>query len=75
AKLLTIPGKQERDDATNEYMEDVEGQLLERFVSDDVDEQAASKQIRAAYNAVMKQIVREKILAEGFRIDGRGVTD
>ncbi|OHR26273.1 polyribonucleotide nucleotidyltransferase [Corynebacterium sp. HMSC072B09] len=75
AKLLTIPGKQERDDVTNEYMEDVEGQLLERFVSDDVDEQAASKQIRAAYNAVMKQIVREKILAEGFRIDGRGVTD
>ncbi|MCQ9128401.1 polyribonucleotide nucleotidyltransferase [Corynebacterium amycolatum] len=75
AKLLTIPGKQDRDDATNEYMEDVEGQLLERFVSDDVDEQAVSKQIRAAYNAVMKQIVREKILAEGFRIDGRGVTD
>ena len=36
---------------------------------------AASKEIRAAYNAVMKQIVREKILTEGFRIDGRGVTD
>ena len=70
-ELLTIPGKQDRDDATNEYMEDIEEDLLDKF--DDLDD--ASKQIRAAYNAVMKQIVRSKILAEGFRIDGRGVTD
>ncbi|MCQ9336326.1 polyribonucleotide nucleotidyltransferase [Corynebacterium phoceense] len=70
-ELLTIPGKQDRDDATNEYMEDIEEDLLDKF--DDLD--GASKQIRAAYNAVMKQIVRSKILAEGFRIDGRGVTD
>lgn len=69
-KLLTIPGKQDRDDATNEYMEQVEADLLEKF-----DEEDASKQIRAAYNAVMKAIVRKKILTEGFRIDGRGVTD
>ncbi|HCT5225308.1 polyribonucleotide nucleotidyltransferase [Corynebacterium striatum] len=69
-KLLTIPGKQDRDDATNEYMEQVEADLLEKFEDED-----ASKQIRAAYNAVMKAIVRKKILTEGFRIDGRGVTD
>ncbi|WP_049192037.1 polyribonucleotide nucleotidyltransferase, partial [Corynebacterium striatum] len=69
-KLMTIPGKQDRDDATNEYMEQVEADLLEKFEDED-----ASKQIRAAYNAVMKAIVRKKILTEGFRIDGRGVTD
>ncbi|MGX9148549.1 polyribonucleotide nucleotidyltransferase [Corynebacterium striatum] len=69
-KLLTIPGKQDRDDATNEYMGQVEADLLEKFEEED-----ASKQIRAAYNAVMKAIVRKKILTEGFRIDGRGVTD
>lgn len=69
-KLLTIPGKQDRDDATNEYMEQVEADLHEKF-----EDEAASKQIRAAYNAVMKAIVRKKILTEGFRIDGRGVTD
>ncbi|QRP17925.1 polyribonucleotide nucleotidyltransferase [Corynebacterium striatum] len=69
-KLLTIPGKQDRDDATNEYMEQVEADLHEKFEDED-----ASKQIRAAYNAVMKAIVRKKILTEGFRIDGRGVTD
>ena len=72
-KLLTIPGKQERDDATNEYMEQVEEKLLDQF--EDLDEADASKQIRGAYNALMKQIVRHKILSEGFRIDGRGVTD
>ncbi|MCZ9293378.1 polyribonucleotide nucleotidyltransferase [Corynebacterium meitnerae] len=70
AKLLTIAGKAERDDATNEYMEEIEESLLSSFTAED-----ASKQIRAAYNALMKQIVREKILTEGFRIDGRGVTD
>ncbi|WJY89952.1 polyribonucleotide nucleotidyltransferase [Corynebacterium confusum] len=69
-KLLTIAGKQERDEATNEHMEQVEAELLERFEDDD-----ASKQIRSAYNAVMKEIVRHKILSEGFRIDGRSVTD
>ena len=72
-KLLTIPGKQERDEATNDYMEQVEDKLLDQFA--DLDEADASKQIRGAYNALMKQIVRQKILSEGFRIDGRGVTD
>lgn len=72
-KLLTIPGKQDRDDATNDYMEQVEAKLIEDF--DDLDEADASKQIRNAFNAVMKDIVRTKILTEGFRIDGRGVTD
>lgn len=78
SKLLTIKGKAERDDATNAYMEEIEHDLLDVFDIDDDDREeyaAASKEIRAAYNAVMKQIVREKILTEGFRIDGRGVTD
>ena len=78
SKLLTIKGKAERDDATNAYMEEIEHDLLDDFDIDDDDREeyaAASKEIRVAYNAVMKQIVREKILTEGFRIDGRGVTD
>ena len=78
SKLMTIAGKAERDDATNAFMEEVEEELLDKFDIDDDDREeyaAASKEIRAAYNAVMKQIVREKILKDGFRIDGRGVTD
>ncbi|WP_087118116.1 polyribonucleotide nucleotidyltransferase [Corynebacterium urinipleomorphum] len=73
SKLLTIKGKGERDDATNAYMEEIEADLLDSLPGED--DADASKQIRAAYNAVMKQIVRNKILTEGFRIDGRGVTD
>lgn len=72
-QLLTIKSKQERDDATNDYMESIEGELLAKFGSED--EAAASKAIRAAYNAVMKKLVRHMILTEHFRIDGRGVTD
>lgn len=71
--LLTIPGKQERDEATNAHMEQVEQDLLPQFA--DLEEAVASKQIRAAYNEVMKKIVRRKILTDGFRIDGRGLTD
>ncbi len=78
ASVMTIKGKQDRDDATNAYMEEIEKDLLDKFDIDDDDkdeERAASKEIRAAYNALMKSIVREKILTDGFRIDGRGTTD
>ncbi|GAB3085547.1 polyribonucleotide nucleotidyltransferase [Corynebacterium aquatimens] len=70
SKLMTIASKQEREEATNAHMEEVEEQLAETFAGED-----AGKEIRAAYNAVQKAIVRNKILTEGFRIDGRGVTD
>ena len=77
AKIMTIKSKAEREDASNEYMEEIEEALLDKFDVDDDDAEvtAMSKEIRAAYNAVQKKIVREKILTEGFRIDGRGVTD
>lgn len=68
AKLLKLKGKQERDEATNEHMDQVEEALLERF-------EDSGKEIRAAYNALMKKIVRRMILTDHFRIDGRGVTD
>ena len=75
ATLLTIKAKQERDDATNAYMEEIEAELLPKFESNYGSAAEASKEIRAAYNAVMKSIVRQMILSDHFRIDGRGVTD
>ena len=70
-QLLTTEGKAARDEATNEYMAEIEQQLLDQVdAEDDAD---ASKQIRAAYNDLMKNLVREKILTEGYRIDGRGL--
>ena len=73
AELVVTPGKAERDAVTNAFMEELEVKLLDSIEADDDD--AASKEFRAAYNAVMKQTVREKILTEGFRIDGRGIAD
>ncbi|AGF72717.1 polyribonucleotide nucleotidyltransferase [Corynebacterium halotolerans] len=70
-QLMTIKGKHERQDATDEHMAAVEEELLDRFSGND----NAGKEIRAAYTALMKSIVREKILTENFRIDGRGVSD
>ncbi|AZA09075.1 polyribonucleotide nucleotidyltransferase [Corynebacterium pseudopelargi] len=68
-KLLTIASKQERDDATNEYMAQIEEDLL-----DGEEDAALAKEIRAAFNAVMKKIVRHMILTDHYRIDGRSVT-
>ncbi|WIM66823.1 polyribonucleotide nucleotidyltransferase [Corynebacterium breve] len=74
SEIMTIAGKQEREDASNAYMEKIVDDLVDDF-EDELDDDAAEKQIRAAFNAVMKDVVRGKILAEGYRIDGRGTTD
>ncbi len=77
-KIMSIKSKAEREDASNAFMEEIESDLIDKFdIDDDEPEKLAAytKEIRAAYNAVQKKIVREKILNDGFRIDGRGVTD
>ena len=68
AEALTIAGKQERDDRTNE----IKGEVLERL-----GEQYAGreKELGAAYRSLTKKLVRQRILTDHFRIDGRGVTD
>jgi polyribonucleotide nucleotidyltransferase len=68
SKALTIPGKHERDDRTNE----IKAELLERL-----GEQFAGreKEIGAAFRSLTKKLVRQRILTDHFRIDGRGITD
>ncbi|MBN9643279.1 polyribonucleotide nucleotidyltransferase [Corynebacterium mendelii] len=68
-KLMSIPGKQERDDATAEYMDEVVDKLADKFGDE------REKEVRNAFNAVTKKIVRRRILTDHFRIDGRGVKD
>ncbi|MDU0477914.1 polyribonucleotide nucleotidyltransferase [Staphylococcus chromogenes] len=70
-KLMTIGSKQDREEATNAHMDET----VEKLKNDFDDEDQAAKEIRAAYNAVMKAVVRRRILTDHFRIDGRGVTD
>ncbi|BBX07179.1 polyribonucleotide nucleotidyltransferase [Mycolicibacterium aichiense] len=68
AEALTIAGKQERDERTDEIKNEVLGELSETFAG-------REKEIGAAYRSLTKKLVRQRILTDHFRIDGRGVTD
>jgi polyribonucleotide nucleotidyltransferase len=67
-QALTIAGKQERNDRTDEIKNEVLGELGETFAG-------REKEIGAAYRSLTKKLVRQRILTDHFRIDGRGVTD
>lgn len=66
-EIMSIADKQERDDALAENMQATVDELLEEFPE-------REGEIRAAHNDVTKQLVRQRILEEGFRIDGRDAT-
>jgi polyribonucleotide nucleotidyltransferase len=68
SKALTIPGKQERNDRTDEIKAEVLERLSEQFAG-------REKEIGAAFRALTKKLVRQRILTDHFRIDGRGITD
>jgi polyribonucleotide nucleotidyltransferase len=68
SKALTIAGKHERDDRTNEIKGEVLERLAEQF-------EGREKEISAAYRSLTKKLVRQRILTDHFRIDGRGITD
>jgi polyribonucleotide nucleotidyltransferase len=72
AQALTIAGKQEREStldeikaATLEKVGAVEGGAFE----------GREKEIGAAFRALNKKLVRQRILRDKVRIDGRGITD
>ncbi|WP_040825745.1 polyribonucleotide nucleotidyltransferase [Nocardia jiangxiensis] len=67
-EALSIPGKQERDDKTDEIKLAVLSSLAEDF-------EGREKEIGAAFRSVTKKLVRQRILSDGFRIDGRGLAD
>ncbi|MFV9431124.1 polyribonucleotide nucleotidyltransferase [Rhodococcus aetherivorans] len=68
AEALTIAGKQERDDRTDEIKVEVLEQVAPNF-------EGREKEIGAAFRSLTKKLVRQRILRDQFRIDGRGVTD
>jgi polyribonucleotide nucleotidyltransferase len=72
AKALTIGGKQERDNATDE----VKAAVLAK-VGVGVGEafEGRDKEIGAAFRALTKKLIRQRILRDKVRIDGRGLTD
>ena len=67
-KALTIAGKEDRDDRTNE----LKGEVLERLADTYA---GREKEIGAAFRSLTKKLVRQRILTDHFRIDGRGIAD
>jgi polyribonucleotide nucleotidyltransferase len=68
AQALTIGGKQEREAAIDEVKDAVLAQLGEQF-------EGREKELGAAFRALTKKLVRERVLRDKIRIDGRGLTD
>jgi polyribonucleotide nucleotidyltransferase len=71
ANALTIGGKAERDQRTDE----LKAQVLERLTGASATYEGREKEVSAAFRALTKKLVRQRILTDHFRIDGRGITD
>ena len=68
AKALTIAGKHEREAETDRVKALAKEKLAEQF-------EGREKEISAAFRSLTKKLVRERIIRDGVRIDGRGLTD
>lgn len=68
AAALTIGGKAERDQRIDEIKTQVVQRLADTY-------EGREKEVGAALRALTKKLVRQRILTDHFRIDGRGITD
>ncbi|MGA1158700.1 MAG: polyribonucleotide nucleotidyltransferase, partial [Candidatus Nanopelagicaceae bacterium] len=68
AKALTIAGKQERESELDAISEEVKRSFAEQF-------EGREKEISASLRSLTKKLVRQRVLREKIRIDGRGLKD
>jgi polyribonucleotide nucleotidyltransferase len=68
AQALTIAGKQEREARLDEVKAAVLDKVAPQF-------EGREKEIGAAFRSLNKKLVRQRILRDKVRIDGRGITD
>ncbi|MBF6335901.1 polyribonucleotide nucleotidyltransferase [Nocardia abscessus] len=68
SEALGIAGKQERE----EKIDEIKLAVLDRLGDDFA---GREKELGAAFRSVTKKLVRQRILSDGFRIDGRGLAD
>ncbi|MET4095603.1 polyribonucleotide nucleotidyltransferase [Arthrobacter sp. UYCu712] len=68
AAIFQIADKQERDTASDELKDEVTSSLAGQF-------EGREKELSAAFRSVTKHVVRQRILTDQIRIDGRGLTD
>ncbi|MEC8922531.1 MAG: polyribonucleotide nucleotidyltransferase [Actinomycetota bacterium] len=70
-EVMAIADKAEREARQDAASAEIQAQLEEEFA----ETTDASKQIRAAVRSVSKEIVRRRIVEDGFRIDGRATDE
>ncbi|HLT61202.1 MAG TPA: polyribonucleotide nucleotidyltransferase, partial [Microlunatus sp.] len=68
AQVMTIADKQERETSTEVLKDKLVAELAPRFPDREAE-------IKGAYRALTKKLVRKKIITEKVRIDGRGLAD
>ncbi|RJS44884.1 polyribonucleotide nucleotidyltransferase [Nocardioides cavernaquae] len=68
AAALTIAGKQERE----EKLDDIKASVLEQVAPQF---EGREKEIGAAFRSLNKSLVRQRVLRDKIRIDGRGLAD
>ena len=69
AKVYQIADKQSRQDADDELKAAVKADLAESLSEEQMSE------FSAAYKSVSKKVMRARVLTEGIRIDGRGLSE
>ena len=70
-EIFSIADKQEREAASDEYHQEV----VEALAGEGTQFEDRRGEVVKAYGSVTKQVVRQRILTEQVRIDGRGLTD
>jgi polyribonucleotide nucleotidyltransferase len=68
AKALTIAGKKDRAAEEDRVKALAQERLAEKF-------EGREKEISAAIRSLTKKLVRQRVVNDGLRIDGRGLTD
>ena len=68
SEVMSIADKQNREESTEVLKDKIKSQLAPEF-------EGREKEITGAYRALTKKLVRQKILTDKVRIDGRGVAD
>ena len=69
--VYSIAGKQEREIAS----EDLQKEITEELAGEGKEFEGRLDEVNGAFNALTKQTVRQRILTDQVRIDGRGLTD
>ncbi|MDN5686337.1 MAG: polyribonucleotide nucleotidyltransferase [Brachybacterium sp.] len=71
AEVMSIAAKTEREERTDQLL----AELTEELAGEGRQLEGREKEVGGAFRALSKQVVRQKVLTDGVRIDGRGLRD